>query len=114
MEHEAALRGGNGEGSVAAGLEVAVGETNGRLGEEGDVVVDEGVDVKRVDGVFGAVVVDGGIAEGVGTAVVEGDGHIGFVEAVVGIEQGEGDACFLVGEQEDFVEGLVETFFVGQ
>ena len=45
---------------------------------------------------------------------MEGDGHIGFVEAVVGIEQGEGDARFLVGEQKDLVEGLVETFFVGQ
>ena len=66
VEHEAALRGGNGQGGVAAGLEVAVGETNGRLGEEGDVVVDEGVDVEGVDRVFGAVVVDGGIAEGVG------------------------------------------------
>lgn len=56
VQTQAALRGGDFQAVVAVG-EVAVVEPDGGSGEEGDIVVGEGVDNKGVDGVGGAVVV---------------------------------------------------------
>lgn len=56
VQTQAALRGGDFQAVVAVG-EVAVVEPDGGSGEEGDIVVGEGVDNKGVYGVGGAVVV---------------------------------------------------------
>ena len=56
VQTQAALWGGDFQAVVAVG-EVAVVEPDGGIGEEGDIVVGEGVDNKGVDGVGGAVVV---------------------------------------------------------
>ena len=96
---------------MTAGFEVAVFKFDGWECVDGDVVVEERVDFKCVDGVFGVVVVEDGVAEGVGLVVVEGDGDVGLVWAVVLVDEREGEECVLVGEEEDFVQGFVEAFF---
>jgi len=46
--------------------------------------------------------------------VEKGYGDVGLVGLVVVVQQVEGEACFLVGEEEDLVEGFGIAFFVGE
>ena len=114
VQGEGALRSRHLKQGVAAGFEVSVGVVDGWDGVDGDVVGEEGVDFECVDGVFGVVVVEDGVAECVCLVVVEGDGDVGLVGAVVLVNEGEGEECVLVGEEEDLVQGLVETFLVAE
>ena len=91
VQGEGALRGRHLKQGVAAGFEVAVGVVDGWDGVDGDVVGEEGVDFECVDGVFGVVVVEDGVAEGVCLVVVEGDGDVGLVGSVVLVNEGEGE-----------------------
>ena len=87
----------DGDECVASGFEMAVKELDGGCGVDSDVVVDKGVDGKGVGRGVGGIVVEGGVAEGVGAVVEKSYGDIGLVGPVVAIDQRKSNKGILVG-----------------